>query len=72
MIRAVAIGVLAATLSACAPGAPAGVDKAKLDDAVSRAIGDPGTCVLIGDGGKVVYRYGTNVICGRKLPTCEG
>ena len=72
MIRFAAIGVLAATLSACAPGAPAGVDKAKLDDAVSRAIGDPGTCVLIGQGGKIVYRFGTNVVCGRKLLTCEG
>lgn len=70
MIRAAALGVSAAILAACAPGAPAGVEKAKLDEAVSRAIGDPGTCVLIGDGGKVVYRYGTNVICGRKLPTC--
>jgi hypothetical protein len=72
MIRLAALGLSAAILSACAPGAPAGVEKAKLDDAVSRAIGDPGTCVLVGQGGKVVYRYGTNVICGRKLPTCEG
>ena len=72
MIRLAALGLSAAILSACAPGAPAGVEKALLDDAVSRAIGDPGTCVLIGQGGKVAYRYGTNVICGRKLPTCEG
>lgn len=72
MIRLAALGLSAAILSACAPGAPAGVDKAKLDEAVSRAIGDPGTCVLVGQGGKVAYRYGTNVICGRKLPTCDG
>ena len=39
---------------------------------MSRAIGDPGTCVLIGQGGKIVYRFGTNVVCGRKLLTCEG
>lgn len=71
MVRLAALGVSAAILSACAPGAPAGVEKAKLDDAVGRAIGDPGTCVLIGQGGKVVYRYGTNVICGRKLPACD-
>lgn len=69
--RAAALFLSAAILSACAPGAPEGVEKAKLDDAVGRAIGDPGSCVLIGDGDKVVYRYGTNVVCGRKLPACD-
>jgi len=58
--------------SSCAPGAPKGVDKAVLDDAVGRAIGDPNTCVLIGQAGKVVYRFGTNVVCGRKMPACAG
>jgi hypothetical protein len=48
------------------------VDKTALDVAINDAIGDPGTCVLIGQGGKVVYRYGSNVTCGRKLPSCEG
>lgn len=67
-----ALGLLsAAVLSACAPGAPAGVKKDVLDQAVSDAIGDPGTCVLIADQGKVVYQYGTHVICGRKLPACD-
>lgn len=72
IIRAAAVFMSAAILAACAPGAPEGVEKAKLDDAVTRAIGDPGTCVLIADAGKVVYRYGTNVVCGRKLPACDG
>lgn len=67
-----ALGVSAAVLAACAPAAPKGVDKAVLDEAVSEAIGDPGTCVLIAEGGKTVYQYGTHVVCGRSLPTCEG
>lgn len=65
-----ALGVSAAVLAACSPGAPKGVDKAVLDEAVSRAIGDPGTCVLIAEGGKTVYQYGTHVVCGRTLPSC--
>jgi len=65
--------VLAALLaSSCAPGAPAGVDKAVLDEAVGKAVGDPGTCVLIAQGGKTIYRFGSNVVCGRKLPACGG
>ncbi|WP_312161976.1 hypothetical protein [Phenylobacterium sp.] len=77
MRRLAALGLSAAVLSAaalgaCAPGAPEGVRKAVLDQAVSDAIGDPGTCVLIADQGKVVYQYGTHVVCGRTLPTCEG
>ena len=48
------------------------MDKAVLDEAVSRAIGDPGTCLLIAEGGKTVYQYGTHMVCGRSLPTCEG
>lgn len=61
-------------LAACAPGAPQGTDKATLDEAVSRAIGDPNTCVLIAerDGGKVVYRYNTATTCDRELPACDG
>ena len=69
---AVALGLSAAVLAACSPTAPGGVDKAVLDEAVSRAIGDPGTCVLIAEGGKTVYQYGTHMVCGRSLPTCEG
>lgn len=68
----VAAGLSAALLSACAPTAPKGVDKAVFDEAISRSIGDPGTCVLIGQQGKLIYQYGTHVVCGRKLPSCEG
>jgi hypothetical protein len=48
------------------------VDKAVLDEAISRAVGDPGTCVLIAQQGKLVYQYGTHVVCGRQLPACDG
>lgn len=69
--------VLTATLillGACAPEAPKGVSKEALDAAVSRAIGDPSTCVLIAErpGGKLVYRYNTHTACARSLPACEG
>lgn len=74
--RAVFIAGLAGVLmlSACAPGAPPGVDKDRLDAAVSRAIGDPNTCVLIGakGSGKVLYRYNTATACAKEYPDCEG
>jgi hypothetical protein len=62
------------TLAACSPGAPKGVDKDKLDAAVSDAIGDPASCLLIAEkaSGKVVYRYNTATVCARLLPSCEG
>lgn len=68
---AAALSLLA--LAACAPGAPAGVDKANLDDAVSRAVGDPNTCLMIAEvpSGKVVYRYNSATTCDRALPACE-
>ena len=61
-------------LGACAPNAPKGVDKDKLDQAVSDAIGDVATCVMMADkaSGKVVYRYNTNTVCARQLPSCQG
>ena len=62
----------AAALAACSPKTPAGVDKNVLDEAISQAIGDPGTCVLIAQQGQVVYQYGTHMVCGRVLPACEG
>jgi hypothetical protein len=69
-------GALLAVLAlcACSPTAPEGVDEATLDDAVSKAIGDPTTCVMIAERGtgKVVYRYNTNTMCDRDLPSCEG
>ena len=81
IIRSTAASVLGLTaaslaslaLVACAPKAPEGVDKAALDAAVSQAVGDPNTCVLIGKAGsgEVVYRYNTHMVCGRGLPSCE-
>jgi hypothetical protein len=62
------------SLAACAPKLPAGVDEARLDDAISAAIGDPNTCVLIAPSGgsRVAYRYNTHTVCARVLPACEG
>jgi hypothetical protein len=66
--------LLALTLAACAPTAPPGVDKGRLDDAVSQAIGDPASCLLISKagGGGTLYRYNTATACGRTLPACDG
>jgi hypothetical protein len=60
-------------LAACGPRLPKGVDPDKLNDAVSQAIGDPNTCVLIGrrGSGDVVWRYNTHTTCGRALPACD-
>jgi hypothetical protein len=73
--RLVLLGLTtAATLAACSPGAPKGVDKDTLDAAVSRAIGDPDSCLLIAEqaSGKLVYRYNTHTACARPLPACNG
>lgn len=68
---ALALAITALAVAGCAPKAPDGVDKAKLDAAVSKAIGDPSTCVLIAEaGGRQVYRYNTHIACGRVLPSC--
>jgi len=71
---AAALALLGLALSACSPGAPKGVDKAKLDEAVSDAIGDPASCLMIAErgSGKIVYRYNTATACDRALPSCEG
>lgn len=70
--RATALALAATLLAACSPNAPRGVDKAVLDEAVSRAIGDPNTCVIIAEkgSGRTVYRYGTYVACERGMPSC--
>jgi hypothetical protein len=67
------LGLAALAISACSPGAPKGVDKAKLDEAISNAIGDPATCVMIAEQatGKVVYRYNNHTACARSLPACD-
>lgn len=73
MRRAAAAALAVLALAGCEAGAPAGVDKAQLDEAVSRVIGHPSSCLLIakagsGDG---VYRYNTHTVCARPLPACE-
>lgn len=74
MIARLALLLLSSlAVAGCGPKAPAGVDKPVLDAAVSQAVGDPGTCVLIAEaGGGQVYRFGTHAVCGRKLPACAG
>jgi hypothetical protein len=72
-LRLVVASAAMAALAACSPGAPNGVDKDQLDEAVSRAIGDPASCLLIAEvpGGRVVYRYNTHTACDRALPACD-
>ena len=68
-----ALAVLAALgLAACEPGAPPGVNQDELDAQVSRAIGDPASCLLIGKtgSGRVLYRYNSATACDRELPNC--
>jgi hypothetical protein len=66
--------ICALLLAGCGPGLPKGVDPDKLNEAVSNAIGDPNTCVLIGrqGSGAVAWRYNTHTTCARRLPACEG
>lgn len=72
--RSFAAAAAALALAACSQDAPAGVDKARLDEAISKAIGDPNTCVLIAEAasGKQVYRYNSHTACANKWPACEG
>ena len=66
------LGALAIVVVGCAPSLPTPVTKARLDEAVNQAIGDPATCVMIGKiaSGQVVYRFGSHVICGKPWPSC--
>ncbi|MBI1197482.1 MAG: hypothetical protein GC203_06430 [Phenylobacterium sp.] len=68
-----ALAAVGLALASCSPSGPPGVDRAKLDEEVSRAIGDPATCVLIGKkgSGKLLYRYNSATTCGRTLPACD-
>jgi len=71
-----ALAALAAAglaIAACGPKLPKGVDPERLDQAVSDAIGDPNTCMLIGrqGSGQVVWRYNTHTTCARSLPACD-
>ena len=72
--RLTGAALAALALASCSPGAPPGVDRDQLDAAVSRAIGDPNSCLLIAQAGtgKLYYRYNTHTACDRELPSCEG
>jgi hypothetical protein len=73
MQRAALTLVLAASLTACSPKAPPGVDAALLDEAIAASVGDPTTCVLVvrKGSGEVVYRYGRQVTCATEIPSCQ-
>lgn len=60
-------------VAACSPGAPPGVDRDALDAQVSRAIGDPNSCLLIAKAGsgRVLYRYNSATACAREFPACD-
>src|SRR5438552_732457 len=62
----------ALALAACAPSGPPGVDRDELDAQVSKAIGDPASCLLIAKAGsgRVLYRYNSATACDRELPNC--
>lgn len=68
-----AIAAMSLALAACQPPAPKGIDAQTLHDAISDAIGDPNTCVLIVEkgGGKVVFRYGEPTTCAIARPACD-
>jgi hypothetical protein len=61
-------------LSACSPASLKGVDTEAMDSAISRAIGDSNTCVLLAEtgSGKIVHQYNTHAACRAKWPSCEG
>lgn len=73
-MRAAALLLVAgAALAACAPKpADLGLDEAVLEERIGRRVGSPGTCVVLASEGRIVYRWGTHVTCGRELPSCEG
>ncbi|MCW5759914.1 MAG: hypothetical protein KIS90_09115 [Phenylobacterium sp.] len=50
------------------------MDRDELDAAISRAVGDPNTCVLIAEAksGRVNYRYNSATACAREWPACDG
>ena len=61
-------------LAACSPRLPRGVDPDRLTAAISEAVGDPNTCVLIAPSGtsRVAFRYNSRITCARPLPACSG
>lgn len=74
MSRARGVLALAAALAlaGCGPQAPKGVSHDALETAINGAIGDPNSCVLIGQAGsgRVIYQFGSHVTCGKEWPSC--
>ena len=71
-LRSLAL-LAAVSLAACSPGGPPGVDRDELDAQVSKAIGDPASCLLIAKApsGRLLYRYNSATTCDRELPNCS-
>ncbi|MDP3659640.1 hypothetical protein [Phenylobacterium sp.] len=75
--RAVAAAFIAAVcalaLAACGSDLPPDVDQTALTDAISGAVGDPSTCLLVAEAasGRVIYRYNTHMVCARQLAACD-
>lgn len=72
--KVVGAALAALSLAACSPTAPPGVDRDALDAAVSKAVGDPNTCVLIAraGSGRTLYRYNSATACAREFAACDG
>ncbi len=72
MTRALLISLSSVALLAACNQAPRGADVHQLDAAVSAAVGDPNTCVLLVEKGsaRVVYRFGGYRACNSELPAC--
>jgi hypothetical protein len=49
------------------------VNRDELDAAISKAVGDPNTCVLIAEAGsgRVNYRYNSATTCAKEFPACD-
>ncbi|CAN1520041.1 hypothetical protein MCEMIH16_01067 [Caulobacteraceae bacterium] len=73
-LTVLSVGLASLALAACEPAGPKGVDSELLTQQVSKAIGDPNTCVLIVEKGtaKVVFRYGEYTTCALGRPACDG
>lgn len=73
-MRALAHLGAALALAACSPASLKGVDTQALDEAISRAIGDTNTCVLLAEAGsgRIVHQYNGHAACRTKWPSCEG
>lgn len=68
-----ALAALTLILAACTPLSGRGLPREALNENIARAIGGPGTCVLLVDraSGRTVYRYGAHDPCNRRLPACD-